>query len=48
MGTLGYLVVAYLIFWGFTFFYVFSLIQRQKNLEKELRMLESLVEEEKS
>ncbi|RMF37981.1 MAG: CcmD family protein [Chloroflexi bacterium] len=47
MGKLGYLVAAYLVFWGFTFFYVFSLIQRQKNLEKEVQVLESLIEEEK-
>jgi CcmD family protein len=46
MDNIEFLAVAYLIFWGLTFLYVFSIARRQKNLEQEVRLLEGLVEEE--
>jgi CcmD family protein len=48
MDNIEFLAVAYAVFWGFTFLYVFSIARRQKNLEQELQVLESLVEEESS
>jgi CcmD family protein len=46
MDNIEFLAVAYLIFWGLTFLYVFSIARRQKNLEQEVQLLEGLVEEE--
>ena len=48
MDNIEFLAVSYAVFWGFTFLYVFSIARRQKNLEQELQVLESLVEEESS
>ncbi len=48
MDNIEFLAVAYAVFWGFTFLYVFSIGRRQKNLEQELQVLENLVEEESS
>jgi CcmD family protein len=39
-----FLIPAYLIFWLITFLYVFSVRARQKNLEKDIEMLRTLVE----
>ena len=38
-----FLVVAYGVFWLGTFLYVLTMSQRQRNLEKDLEALESLV-----
>lgn len=46
MENLGFLLAAFIVFWGLTFIYVFSIAQRQKNLEGDLQVLESLLEEE--
>jgi CcmD family protein len=46
MENIEFLAAAYAIFWGFTFLYVFSIARRQKSLEQELQVLESLVEDE--
>ena len=44
MENVQFLVAAFFVFWAFTFFYVFSIARRQKNLEQELQVLESLLE----
>ncbi|WP_376789422.1 CcmD family protein [Thermoflexus sp.] len=36
---MGYLVAAYLVFWGITFFYVFYLLRRQRALEERIARL---------
>ena len=41
-----FLVAAYGVFWLGTFIYVFTLVQRQRNLEKDLEALESLVKKD--
>ncbi len=41
-----FLVAAYGVFWLGTFIYVLTLVQRQRNLEKDLEVLESLVKKE--
>jgi CcmD family protein len=48
MENIEFLAAAFAVFWGFTFVYVFSIARRQQNLERELQVLESLVEEERS
>ena len=35
----GYLVAAYLVFWGFTFVFVLSLWARQRTMWRELEAL---------
>lgn len=46
MENVEFLAAAFVIFWAFTFAYVFSIARRQQNLEKELKVLESLLDEE--
>jgi len=41
-----FLVVAYGVFWLGTFIYVFTLNQRQRNLEKDLEAFELLVKKD--
>jgi CcmD family protein len=36
---MGYLVAAYAVFWGFTFVYVFSIANRQRNMVREIETL---------
>lgn len=45
MENIEFLAAAFAVFWGFTFVYVFSIARRQRNLEQELKMLESLLDE---
>jgi CcmD family protein len=46
MENVEFLAAAFAVFWGFTFIYVFSIARRQHNLERELGVLESLLDEE--
>ena len=46
MENVEFLAAAFAVFWGMTFAYVFSIARRQKNLEQELKVLESLLNEE--
>jgi CcmD family protein len=46
MENVEFLAAAFAVFWGFTFVYVFSIARRQQNLERELKVLESLLEDE--
>jgi len=45
MENIEFLAAAFAVFWGFTFVYVFSIARRQRNLEQELKVLESLLDE---
>ena len=45
MENIEFLAAAFAVFWGFTFIYVFSIARRQRNLEQELKVLESLLDE---
>jgi CcmD family protein len=40
----SFLIPAYIIFWLFTFVYVFSIRSRQRNLERDLDALKKVVE----
>jgi CcmD family protein len=46
MENVEFLAAAFAVFWGLTFAYVFSIARRQKNLEQELKVLESLLNQE--
>jgi CcmD family protein len=48
MENVQFLVAAFIVFWAFTFAYVFSIARRQRNLEQELQVLETLLEDENS
>ena len=48
MKNIEFLAAAYAVFWGLTFLYVFSIARRQKNLEQEIQVLESLIEDDKT
>jgi CcmD family protein len=41
-----YLAAGYAVFWIVTFVFVYSIVSRQRNLEKEVAMLEQLAQEE--
>jgi CcmD family protein len=43
-NIVSFLIPAYAIFWLVTFAYVFSIRSRQKNLEKDIETLRTLVE----
>lgn len=45
-NTLTYLVAGYVVFWLVTFIFVISLVARTRNLEKDIEVLRSLLEEE--
>ncbi len=38
---MGYLVAAYLMFWGVTFLYLLSLLRRQRALEERLARMQA-------
>jgi len=43
---MGYLAAAYAVFWGVSFIFVYTLIARQRKIQKELEILEQLTREE--
>lgn len=45
---MGYLVAAYLVFWGLTFFYIIYLVRRQRALEERIARLQAQLSEERS
>ncbi|MER3401213.1 MAG: hypothetical protein C4313_08855 [Thermoflexus sp.] len=45
---MGYLVAAYLVFWGLTFFYIVYLVRRQRALEERIARLQTRLSEERS
>jgi hypothetical protein len=40
------MVAGYIVFWLITFFFVISLVARTRNLEKDVEVLKTLMEEE--
>ena len=46
MDNVEFLAGAFAVFWGVTFAYVFSIARRQQNLERDLKVLESLLDQE--
>jgi CcmD family protein len=45
MENVEFVAAAFVVFWAFTFIYLFSIGRRQQNLEQELNVLESLMDE---
>jgi len=46
MGDMIYLAAAYAVFWLVTFVFVYSIVSRQRNIQKELEILEQLARED--
>ena len=46
MENVEFLAAAFAVFWGVTFFYVFSIARRQQSLERDLKVLEDLLGKE--
>ena len=46
MGDLTFLAAGYAVFWIVSFVFIYSLVSRQRNLEKEVQVLEQLVRQE--
>jgi hypothetical protein len=42
MGDMIYLAAGYAVFWIVSFVFIYSLVSRQRNLQKDLEMLEQL------
>jgi CcmD family protein len=45
---MGYMVAGYLIIWLAAFAFIFSMIKRQRDLEREVAMLKELIRERAS
>jgi CcmD family protein len=43
-----YMVVAYLIIWAASFAFIFSMMRRQSNLQREIAALQELVREKEA
>jgi CcmD family protein len=43
-----YMVAAYLIIWGASFVFIFSMVRRQANIQRELAALKELINEKPS
>lgn len=46
MGAMSYLIGGYAVFIGVTLVYLYSLVNRQKSLEKELETLTAIYKDE--
>ncbi len=46
MGDLIFLAAGYAVFWLVTFVFVYSLVGRQRHLQKDLEILEQLTRQE--
>ncbi|MFN8458670.1 MAG: hypothetical protein U0401_29120 [Anaerolineae bacterium] len=46
MGDMLYLTAGYAVFWLVSFVFIYSLVSRQRNLQKSLDMLEQLAQRE--
>ena len=44
MENMIYLVAGYAVFWLISFLFIYSMVSRQRNLQKELEMLEQLTQ----
>jgi CcmD family protein len=41
---MAFMIAAYVVFWIITFVFVFSIFNRQRNLRRELELMEQLLE----
>ena len=46
MGDMTFLAAGYAVFWIVAFVFIYSLVSRQRNIQKQLEMLEQLVQSE--
>jgi len=46
MGDMIFLTAGYAVFWLVTFVFIYSLVSRQRNIQKELELLEQLTQDE--
>ncbi len=46
MGDLTFLAAGYAVFWLVSFVFIYTLVSRQRNLEKEVQVLEQLAQQE--
>ena len=46
-NTVGYMIAGYAVFFGLPFLYILSWLVRQRNLEKDVEMIETLSEGKK-
>ena len=46
MGDTIYLAAGYAVFWIVSFVYIYTLVNRQRNLQKDVEMLEQLAQRE--
>lgn len=46
MGDMIFLAAGYAVFWIIAFVFIYSMVSRQRNLQKELEMLEQLAQRE--
>jgi CcmD family protein len=46
MGSLTFLAAGYAVFWIVAFVFIYSMVSRQRKLEKEVTMLEKLAQNE--
>lgn len=46
MGDTIYLAAAYAVFWLVSFVFIYSLVSRQRNLQKDVELLEQLAQED--
>ena len=46
MGDMIYLAAGYAVFWIVSFVFIYSLVSRQRNIQKDLVMLEQLAEQD--
>ena len=46
MGDMIYLAAGYAVFWIVSFVFIYSMVSRQRNLRKDLEMLEQLAQRE--
>lgn len=45
MGDMIYLTAGYAVFWIVSFIFIYSLVSRQRSLQKSVEMLEQLVQQ---
>ncbi len=46
MGDMVYLAAGYAVFWIISFVFIYSLVNRQRGIQKDLKMLEQLTRED--
>jgi len=46
MGSLTFLAAGYAVFWIVSFVFIYTLVSRQRSLEKEVQLLEQFVQQE--